>query len=281
MPLSPDFQFSQGSLQDFVDCQRRFELRYLLELAWPAVQAEPALEAERHLQQGALFHRLVQQHLLGVPAERLTPMVERDEDLAGWWTNYLKDNPVSQPGQRFPEVALSAPLAGQRLMAKYDLITVTREGRAVIFDWKTSHKRTPRQWLIQRLQTRVYPYLLVLAGAELNGGRPIQPDQVEMLYWFAAFPERPERFIYSVERFEDDGAYLTALARQISQLSQGEDPWPLTPDGERCRFCVYRSLCERGKEAGAWQEVEAEEEFSLEPELAFDLDFEQVAEVEY
>ena len=40
--LPDDFHFSQGSLQDYVDCQRRFQLRYLMKLAWPAVDAEPA-----------------------------------------------------------------------------------------------------------------------------------------------------------------------------------------------------------------------------------------------
>ena len=47
--LPPGFQFSQRSLQDYVDCRRRFELRYLQNLAWPAVEAEPHLEQEKRL----------------------------------------------------------------------------------------------------------------------------------------------------------------------------------------------------------------------------------------
>ena len=42
--LPADFHFSQGSLQDYVDCPRRFQLRYMMKLAWPAVEAEPAVE---------------------------------------------------------------------------------------------------------------------------------------------------------------------------------------------------------------------------------------------
>ena len=38
--LPPDFHFSQRSLQDYVDCRRRFQLRYLQHLAWPAVEAK-------------------------------------------------------------------------------------------------------------------------------------------------------------------------------------------------------------------------------------------------
>ena len=64
MRLIENFQFSQANLQDFVDCRRRFQLRYLQHIAWPAIESEPVLENERFLQQGARFHRMIQQHLL-------------------------------------------------------------------------------------------------------------------------------------------------------------------------------------------------------------------------
>ena len=57
--LDPEFEFSQGSLQDYVDCQRRFQLRYVERQAWPAVEAEPFLEREEHSEQGRRFHRLI------------------------------------------------------------------------------------------------------------------------------------------------------------------------------------------------------------------------------
>ena len=70
MTLPSYFQFNQGSLQDYVDCPRRFQLKYIEQLAWPALDAEPALESENNFQQGAAFHRLVQQYLLGVSDEK-------------------------------------------------------------------------------------------------------------------------------------------------------------------------------------------------------------------
>ncbi len=281
MPLPPDFHFSQGSLQDFVDCPRRFQLRYLDRIAWPAVQAEPILENERHMQQGELFHLLVQQHLVGVPVERLTAMAQGDPDLAVWWQAYLAGAPADVPSQRFPEVTLSAPLGAsgeRRLVAKYDLVALTADGRAVIFDWKTSRQRPSQRWLAGRLQTRVYPYLLLHAGPDLNDGRPLAAEQIEMVYWFAGFPDRPERFAYSAAQASEDETYLSALVEQIALLAGGEGIWPLTPDEERCRFCVYRSLCERGVEAGSLDEVDYRD---FEPEIEIDLDFEQIAEVEY
>jgi hypothetical protein len=110
MSLPEGFQFSQGNLQDFIECRRRFHLRYLLNLAWPAVQTEPILEQERFMQQGARFHRLVQQHQLGLPAERLAALIH-DEKLMRWWESYLSAVPQLVEGNaRYPELNLSAPV---------------------------------------------------------------------------------------------------------------------------------------------------------------------------
>jgi hypothetical protein len=281
MSLPPDFHFSQGSLQDFVDCPRRFQLRYLDRIAWPAVQAEPILDNERHMQQGELFHLLVQQHLVGVPVQRLTAMARSDADLAAWWEAYLTAAPADLAGQHFPEVALSAPLGAsgeRRLVAKYDLVVLAPNGQAVIFDWKTSRQRAPRRWLAERMQTRVYPYLLLHAGVDLNGGRPLPAEHIGMVYWFAGFPDRTERFAYSAGQAAEDEGYLQGLVERISLLASGEGVFPLTPDETHCRFCVYRSLCERGTAAGSLDQGDYRD---FEPETEVELDFEQVAELEY
>ena len=71
MNLPDDFVFSQSALQDYVDCPRRFELRYLLDVRWPALETEPALQHEIGMMKGQEFHHLLHQHALGVPAEAL------------------------------------------------------------------------------------------------------------------------------------------------------------------------------------------------------------------
>mgnify|MGYP002682704403 CR=1 FL=1 len=182
--MNPDLQFSQSSLQDFVDCQRRFQLRYLLRLAWPAVESEPVMENERHMRLGAQFHQMIYQHLLGVPSERLANMLH-DDILLGWWENYqaflasdrgqaLKAGQPTESTHLHPEIGLASASLGCRLVAKYDLIVHTPSGKILIFDWKTSRHRPKRTWLNERVQTRLYPYLLVQAGAHLNASQPIQ-----------------------------------------------------------------------------------------------------------
>jgi CRISPR/Cas system-associated exonuclease Cas4 (RecB family) len=284
MSLSLDLQLSQGSLQDFVDCRRRFQLRHVLRQAWPAVATEPALESERHVRQGEAFHRMIQQNLMGVPAARLSQMAAAapaDADLARWWHHYVTSAPAheSLAGARLPEVVLSAPLANYVLIAKYDLLVIDPRRRAIIFDWKTTRKRAGRTWLANRLQTRLYAYLLVEAGTYLNDGQPLAPDQVEMIYWFANYPDQPERFVYNADLHRENAQYLTALVDEIERLAASDEIWPLTPATERCRFCVYRSLCNRGQQAGQLHELEDELEDSV--GSVVDIDFEQIAEVVY
>ena len=245
--LSPDFQFSQGSLQDFVDCPRRFQLRYLLRLAWPAIEAEPPLEHERQLQMGAEFHRLVHQHILGIPVERLSAAAQ-DEDLRHCWKNYLEFRPQDLPGEHHAEILLSTVVAGHHLLAKYDLIAASPGQKVVIVDWKTSHHRTPQNHLLKRLQSEVYPLVLVQAGAQFNNGRTLTPEQVEMRYWFANFPAQPEILVYDQCRFEADQEHLTSLIEGIKGLASSD--FPLTSEEKHCRYCAYRSLCERGVRAG-------------------------------
>ena len=180
---TPFFQLttlSQSSLQDYIDCARRFKLRYLDRLSYPAVETEPTLENEKHLQEGEYFHRLVQQHLIGIPADHIARLANTP-NLQRWWENFQSFSRANLTNFTacLPEVTLSAPLGNYRLLAKYDLIAIEND-KALIYDWKTYRKRPRSEWLSARMQTRVYRALLVKAGAHLNNGKPFEPEQIEM-----------------------------------------------------------------------------------------------------
>ena len=275
--LPSTFQFTQSNLQDYIDCPRRFELRYILHQDWPALQTEPEMEQEKHMRRGHMFHHLVHQLLIGLPAEQLTEQIE-DEDLQRWWESFLKASPLDGlPSHRLAEFSLSAPFAGFRLLAKYDTVAVDPGKKAVIVDWKTSLHRPARHSLQERMQTHLYPFLLVEAGARLNGGSPILPEQVEMIYWFPEEPDNPERFTYSTGQYLDERTNLEELIAEIKGHAQGS--FNLTPNEKLCQYCVYRSLCDRGKSAGAFADQE-EEDFA-DSDQPLDLDFEQIGEIEF
>ncbi len=279
--LQSSFVFSQSSLQDYVDCQRRFQLRYIQQRAWPAVEAEPAMDNEHFMQRGLQFHQMAHQYWLGVPKEKIAGQVKGDKILSRWWKNFAGSKGFEernfQNQKPFPEISLSAPIGDFRIMAKYDLLVIQPEGKAIIFDWKTSRKRPKREWLIHRLQSRVYPYLLVQAGAQLNEGEPFKPEQIEMIYWYTDFPDQLARIPYSPKQFDEDQAYLARLISEIQSMGEGEAP--LTEDERRCRFCVYRSLCNRGVEAGPLEEAEGD--WEAEGGFELELGFEHIAEIEY
>jgi hypothetical protein len=202
----------------------------------------------------------------------------RDEQLAAWWRTYLEHPPAGLPQAVVrPEVVLAAPLAGPqdgRLVARFDLLAADPGERLVIVDWKTVARLPARSRLEARLQTRVYRYLAVEAGAAFNGGRRPEPEQVEMVYWFAGHGGHTERFAYDATQHAADDEYLAGLLAEIA--GRQEPIWPLTPDRRQCRFCNYRSLCERGVKAGSLLDLEDDVES---PDIEIDL--EQVAEVEF
>jgi hypothetical protein len=274
--LSETFNFSQSSLQDYSDCNRRFQLRYIEQLQWPAVETAPVLENERRQVEGQQFHRMVQQYLLGLPGEKMMHIAQNSdsENLARWWENFISARLTTLAGLDdhifYPELTLSAPAGNQRVLAKYDLIAV-KDGRATIYDWKTTHKRPKDEWMATRLQTKVYLSLLVKAGSHLNGGQPFAPERVEMVYWYADFPSEPSSFRYDTTRYQHDWDALIALIREIAS----KQSYPLTEDQKKCSFCPYRSFCERGVSAGENEDVEAE------TTTTWDVNLEQIQEIEF
>jgi CRISPR/Cas system-associated exonuclease Cas4 (RecB family) len=272
MVMLPLTTLSQSSLQDYVDCARRFELRYIQRLSYPAIETEPALENERHQQEGEYFHRLAQQSLVGIPAEQVARLANTP-NLQRWWENFSGLNDLKKLSGLRTEVALSAPLGRVRLLAKYDLIGQGANDKVYIYDWKTYRRRPKNDWLLTRMQTRVYRALLVQAGAHLNGGRPILPEQVEMIYWFADFPNEPARFPYQADQFKRDWDALSRLAEEIVSASV----FPLTEDRVKCGYCPYRSYCNRGVRAGDGLDVELE----TEAEELFNINFEQIGEIAF
>ncbi len=269
MALPTHFQFSQGSLSDYADCARRFQLRYLLEQDWPAIESEPLLERERFADLGRRFHKLIQQHVEGISIDLLTQSTNEPE-LARWWPNYLASLKIKLsdlPSGRRAEAAISIPLNNYRLTAHLDLIAADAD-QLVIVDWKTERKRPTRDQLLKRMQTRVYRYVVTEAYQ-----RP--PGTVSMIYWFAEFPDRPEVLQYDAAQHAGDRDFLNQVLVEIETHAQTEGEWDKTPDLYKCNYCTYRSLCNRGSSAGTI-DPEAEDY-----DRDFSINLEEIEAIEY
>jgi hypothetical protein len=71
-------------------------------------------------------------------------------------------------------------------------------------------------------------------------------DMVSLVYWVVSASGAPVVFEYSPALFMRDKEYLSGLVAGIGPRLE----WPLTADESLCRFCAYRSLCDRGVGAG-------------------------------
>jgi hypothetical protein len=250
-------RFSATSLQDYVDCPRRFQLRYLLELPWPALETDAPDELEQRAQRGRDLHRLIHQHLAGLSVAP-PPTAPPDSPLPAWWRSFQAFAAGWPTWRVVPEVLVSVPLAGQRVAVRYDALAwAMRPDEAgpacVILEWKTHRRPPPRAWLSARVQSRLYPLALLLTGwPSPTCGQPVTAADLEMWYWLAGPPAHVERFAYSPAQQQADRAYLEALITQIAQRAAGSvtaggdaDRWELTGRQQLCAMCVYRSLCER------------------------------------
>jgi RecB family exonuclease len=292
--LPPNFTFSASNLQAYHDCPRRFWLAYIEQLPWPAVEVSPVQEHEELVNRGTRFHRLVERTELQMDPALIAAQIDEANDhvMAKQYADYLTHRPNDLPTEvcevemllgtalRLHDSAhlgsntsLSAgtslngdanpnsdagPSDCVRLAAKYDLITVEPQGRAVIVDWKTGKRAAAKAQLQQHLQSLVYPFVLVEASRGLPWG-PIRPEQVEMRYWFTAAPTQPISFVYDGSQHDHAGARLRNLIGGILR-GQGEADFPKVEDtpGNRkrfCAFCVYRSRCNRGAAAGDVEEL--------------------------
>jgi len=279
MRLPENFNFSQSNLQDYLDCHYRFYLRYIRHMKWPALVVDDAADFEQRGQTGARFHRLLQQYLLGLPEDRLSDLAAADpaKEVLMWWQDFLHHVPPWLSDRLSVETTLSTTLAGHRLIAKYDLILVQEDGQLAVFDWKTSQKRPRKDWLLERVQTRLYRLILTQAGSNFTGQNAVAPETVTMNYWFAPQPESLVSLPYTQDVYENDVHFFTGLIEEI--VKRDEDHFLKTNHLKKCRYCVYRSHCDRGIGAG---ELDAFEDFQLETaDLDEEIKFSEIPQIEF
>jgi CRISPR/Cas system-associated exonuclease Cas4 (RecB family) len=274
MKLPDHFSFNQQNLQDYLDCSRRFYLRHILRQDWPAIESEPVKEQEALILLGEQFHRMVQQLFAGIPQDIIEGSIN-DLDLLNWWHQFIHLDIQSQPGSKFSEVLFSIPFEETRLIAKYDLIVYQENQQAIIFDWKTSRHLPKEKWLGIRMQTRIYPFLLSVLSTQPGAAFHLSPDQIQMVYWYPAFPDHPVAFPYSQSQFAEDERYLSSTIHEIVHLD--ESGFTKTDNEKMCKYCRYRSLCDRGISAG---ERSVAEELEIDSDSAFDIDFDQISAAE-
>ncbi len=252
MLLPETFTFNQNNLQSYLDCQYRFYLREIHHLEWPAVESEPIRKQEELMNLGTRFHLLCQQYLTGIPTEIIESQIDQTE-LADWWKSFLALKIDPTANEPWVEKILSLPLGGYRLAGKFDLVFKNPDKKIFIYDWKTSLHLPKRLTLQQRMQSKVYP--LIVALTTQNQG--VNPEDIELIYWYPEFPGLPIRFAYSQRQMESDQNEIEAVISKIS-AKQAEKQFLKTEHEKTCLYCRFRSWCDRGTSAGTDDQYEAD-----------------------
>ncbi|RMH68582.1 MAG: PD-(D/E)XK nuclease family protein [Gemmatimonadetes bacterium] len=269
MSLIPDqFQFSQSCLTLFDQCPRKFYLRDVKKLAWPAPVTHQLTEQDAKIRRGQAFHQLVYQEALGL---EVSPLLQQDEKLKQWWVNYTVTPPDLPAGEHLSEVELSVPFEGYRLTAKYDRLIFTPSGEAVIVDWKTSESPPKYNQLKESWQTAVYCYVLAEGSQHLYGETAISPAQISFVYWYAEYPAQPVVIAYHETFHQHVKAKLQNAIQKITQLRTEADFTKTEKKDKECPQCQYRSYCRQG-EVGHGIDVEDDIET---------IDFIALAEIEF
>ncbi len=224
---------SQAQLRHLRDCPRQFQYRYLDRCPLP--ESAPQ-------QLGREFHRLLQQHLLGLDIQ---PLLAAQPILQQWFQAFQSDPPPMIAGSRHTEHCRSAALMGFTLVGVYDLV-IFGGSSAQIIDWKTYPQPPAQNTLAQHWQTRLYCYLLAATSS-------YQPEQIAMTYWFAQGERGAKAYTvhYTRQQHQQVEQELTQQLQQLQTFLAAYDkgqPLPQVPAElipKYCYSCPFQQRCQR------------------------------------
>ncbi len=229
---------SRYKLQNWRDCQRRFQLRYVTRKRWPLAPVPAGLSVA--FEKGELFHRILEQHYMGLPVALPS---DAAEDVKQWWGNFQAHPPLVPDGAKHPEMSLSVPIGRHFLFGRYDLL-ILGDDHAHILDWKTERNPRSAAKLQADWQTRLYLTMIAEGGNAL--GRSYTPDQIGITYWFARHPDQSVTLRYTQAEHDQNWATLNAeVARLEARLQLSDAEWNKTEDWGKCEHCHYQAYCGR------------------------------------
>ena len=241
--ISPIISISQGHLNFWGTCRRKYQYKYLEELSL----AEADLNSQDKLLLGANFHLLMQQKELGLDVSTLA---SSDVKLQEWLAAFDNQPPKIIAGDRLCEHrrTLEFPLQDNQknnqnsdrfqehfvLTAIYDLL-ILGDRQAQILDWKTHQVAIAFKKLQTNWQTRLYLYLLAKTTNYV-------PEQLSMTYWFA---NTAASVIIPYSQAEHDQTEQS-LQQILTEILQAQDYPKLEIDSLNCKNCEFRDRCDRG-----------------------------------
>jgi hypothetical protein len=245
-------RLAQGQLNLLTLCPRKFQHMVLDQFGTPT-----SPDQQERITRGDRFHRLMQQHELGLIRQSADP---QEQLLQQCVTDLMQVAPeLFAPALfRQSEHRRTLEINGFAIAVIYDLL-ILQENQAQIIDWKTYPRPIKGDRLAQDWQTRLY--LFVLAETA-----DYEPDQLSMTYWFIEPGQTPQnlRFSYNATLHQQTQQELTQLLSRLTEWLKKYDEGEALPqnDGRHCQVCAFAVRCQKLKPEELIQ-VEAIEEVPI------------------
>ena len=194
-------RLSQAQLNLLERCPPQFQRVYLDQLASPI-----SPEVQESLLWGNQFHKLMQQHFLGLSIDSILEVDKDLKDIVKALLNGVSEtHHLDSDCWREAEHYRALEKENYLLTAIYDLLILNNE-QAQILDWKTYLQPQNKKKLEDNWQTKLYLYLLAETSDYL-------PKQISFTYWFVKIPHQPQclRFQYSKQLHKKYSEELESL----------------------------------------------------------------------
>lgn len=233
-----EMYYSQSALGAYDHCYLKFRRRYIDGLYWPGNWVSSAEQREA-IELGQLFHLLAQRHYSGLPVGEGEGA--RADTVTRWLYAMAAFCPVDKESIYLPEQELRINQDGLRLMAKFDLLKILPDGRAVIYDWKTNPGIPKEAYFAHHIQTILYRYLLVKVGGIYSPKGKLESEEVSMVYWNPKHPTKPVSMAYNQKQYQNDEKIIRQKIMDIE--GRGYEDFYATSDIKKCGYCEYSPLC--------------------------------------
>jgi hypothetical protein len=117
----------------------------------------------------------------------------------------------------------------------------------------------------------------MLGASSFFQGNKFCADNLQMMYWYPNFPELSLVIPNDDKKHDKESIYLRGLVKEI--LVKDSNDFHLTDEVKKCKYCNYRSLCNRGVSAGKLNEMENDEQ--TEDIDLTEFNFENLQEIAY
>lgn len=247
--LPQRFTFTQQSLSTFEACTRKFRLKYIHRLHFPASHEADSIQ---QLRRGNDFHLMAYRYFMGIPTG--AEWIAKEDAFCRSWMERLQARFVLQPSRRYlPEYRLRITQP-YPLEANIDLVE-WNEDEMVVWDWKTGMQGrgggVQASRLLSGWQTVVYMYMIKELSLRLTG-REWECSKIHMHYWSPETGRDIAVLEYSDALHE---SFQKRLLQKIDEiLHHNALLFDRAVVEKSCRYCEYKKLCDsHGVDSQIWK----------------------------